>query len=1273
MTDPQALTIGHRIQEHLAASAVWMRITISAVLALLLLPAFAAAQITPCSYSPSSVSFPATGGTALIQISEGNGGSTTCVPGFASQNLPGGQATDCGPAGQVISCSAAANGSCSEIVDVWEAANGATITLTIAPGGTGCATSPPLPSASPINGLGPAGSPSNPQGCACDPVSTGNGNYFYTHTDLAVANYIPDLALAFQRSYNSQDVIGSAVGTKWTHNFNIWLGSATENGLPATVVKWGDGHNDIYFQQNGVYTPLAPATGTLTVAPSTGNFLLTRKDGAQFSFAPNGLLSSIQNRNGLAITLTRDANGNLLTVSDGQQQLSFAYGSNLLLSSVSDLTGRTVSYKYDSIGNLISETDPAGNVTQYAYDSLSNLLSVTLPNGKLQMQNTYVGNSQVASQTNADGYTTTFAYSGFPLQQTTITDPLGNVTIHNYGGATLASLTSLNSIVDPLGNTTSFTYDKNNDITSITDPKGNTGSYTYDSVGNILTRTDPLGNTYTYTYNSFGEPLTVEDPKRTTTSLSYDSSGNLLTVSDGLGNTTALTYDGSGHLTNVMDPRGNATSFIYGTCSFCVSTVTDATGQTTSFAYDALNRPISATDANKHTSSMSYDALSRITAFVNALGAQTVFAYDSLGHVTAVTDASAHATSYSYDPVGNVILVTDAMGHDTSFTYDQNNKLKSSINGNNHVTSYSYDAASRMIKVTSPKKENTSYVYNTNGTIASSTDGNGAKTRFSYDADNRLRKIAYSDGSSVAYTFDSDGNRLSMSDAHGTTSYAYDALDRIVSIAFPGGKNLQYAYDSVGNKASLQYPDGQTISYAYDPDNRLKQVMDSQSRVSSYAYDPAGNLADIAYPNGVNELFSYDPANRLTQIVDQSGNSPFRTLVYGLDVAGNRTTLSDNGLVTKFTYNAINELKSSTTSKAKMTWDYNGVGGRISQVTPSGTTNYTYDAAERMLTAGSSTFTYDKNGNRLTEVASSGTTAFSYDLSNRLVSVLSPAGTSSFGYDGDGNRITQTVPSGTYSYVNDPNGPLALVVNENGPDGAIDYDYGLGILESSGPTFNYFYNLDGLGSVTNLTDTSGRMQQALSYDAWGNSLSETGGVGTKNKFKFTGQALDPGTGLYFMRARYYEPAAGRFLSKDPIVGVTADPNTLHHYMYARNNPNRFVDPTGKFAWVPLLAACAASEVCTIAAASAATAGLDWLTCQESGMPPDPNNPFDLLVGIESKLIPENPYCHDFPEPPPPPCPVNPVPPATSPSSSAPGPTPAPLPAPVSPTMGSGPS
>jgi len=139
-----------------------------------------------------------------------------------------------------------------------------------------------------------------------------------------------------------------------------------------------------------------------------------------------------------------------------------------------------------------------------------------------------------------------------------------------------------------------------------------------------------------------------------------------------------------------------------------------------------------------------------------------------------------------------------------------------------------------------------------------------------------------------------------------------------------------------------------------------------------------------------------------------------------------------------------------------------------------------------------------------------------------------------------------------------------VVLQESGPDGDIAYTYGLGLISETSSNFDYFYHYDGLGSVVALSNTAGKLSAAYLYDTWGNSLlSVSDFVGTKNKFRFTGEALDAGTQLYYLRARYYDPSVGRFVSRDPTVGFPGYVSPqLNRYLYAGNDPIRNIDPEG---------------------------------------------------------------------------------------------------------------
>jgi RHS repeat-associated protein len=112
----------------------------------------------------------------------------------------------------------------------------------------------------------------------------------------------------------------------------------------------------------------------------------------------------------------------------------------------------------------------------------------------------------------------------------------------------------------------------------------------------------------------------------------------------------------------------------------------------------------------------------------------------------------------------------------------------------------------------------------------------------------------------------------------------------------------------------------------------------------------------------------------------------------------------------------------------------------------------------------------------------------------------------------------------------------------------------------SNPEKKVFYHNDYLGGVNVITDESGARVQLTEYDPWGKVSRSEGNVDPENRF--TGQKLDPESGLYYYGARYYDPDLGRFISPDSIVPAVGDPQSHNRYSYARNNPVKYTDPTG---------------------------------------------------------------------------------------------------------------
>jgi RHS repeat-associated protein len=97
--------------------------------------------------------------------------------------------------------------------------------------------------------------------------------------------------------------------------------------------------------------------------------------------------------------------------------------------------------------------------------------------------------------------------------------------------------------------------------------------------------------------------------------------------------------------------------------------------------------------------------------------------------------------------------------------------------------------------------------------------------------------------------------------------------------------------------------------------------------------------------------------------------------------------------------------------------------------------------------------------------------------------------------------------------------------------------------------------------VRQLTNAAGGVTDSYEYDAFGNALQTSGS--TPNNYLYRGEQYDPDLGLYYLRARYYNPTTGRFMSRDPYDGNQADPRSLHKYLYAGGDPVNFVDPLGR--------------------------------------------------------------------------------------------------------------
>jgi len=255
-----------------------------------------------------------------------------------------------------------------------------------------------------------------------------------------------------------------------------------------------------------------------------------------------------------------------------------------------------------------------------------------------------------------------------------------------------------------------------------------------------------------------------------------------------------------------------------------------------------------------------------------------------------------------------------------------------------------------------------------------------------------------------------------------------------------------------------------------------------------------------------------------------------------------------------YTYDNLNRITGVTyTDGTVQSYTYDAVGNRLTKVENSTQTTYAYDANDRLTSAGSTTYGYDANGNQ----TGAGGNTYTWDDENRLSGASNSSGSVSYTYRGDGLRASKTVGGVTTSYIWDLNAANPVILQ----DGTYSYVYGYQLISQTDNSGNQTYFLgDDLGSTKVLTDASGNVTAQAFYDVFGNVRSHSG-TGT-SEYLFAGQEYDSTLGYLYLRARYYDPTTGRFISKDPLVNGASGNQGYNRYAYVANDPTNAVDPSG---------------------------------------------------------------------------------------------------------------
>jgi RHS repeat-associated protein len=1031
------------------------------------------------------------------------------------------------------------------------------------------------------------------ESAAGEPINLTNGNVYIKQDDYVLPGLSGGITL--NRTWNSlwrstpHGSIPQArmFGDSWTSSYEdclLFIDSQTVDYFR------GDGNKarfrfDVSIAGTNVYVITAPIDRRLSLYFDIANNTWSLEFNGSFkNFDSLGRLISVQDRNRNFTTLTYSQNRLTQITDAASRQITFTYGdlqNPNQVTAVGDVVGTIAMYNYDTSGRLVQVTYADGAFNRFNYDANSFILSVTDTDSKVLESHTYDQYGRGLTSARAGGVESfSVSYSAGGVAH--LTDSMGRLT--DYGSSAIHERNVMNTISGSGCATCggrsdqTFFYDTDGNRTSSQDALLKTTTFQYDALGHITQRSITVNGTpvtwhFTY-YSNYDEISSITDPLGHVTTNTFDSNGNMLTTTaPPIGGrtpptTTSFTYDTKGQLLTVTDPLNHVTTFTY-TAAGLVHTITDAQNKVTQFEYDSRGNRTTIIDAIQQPTTFAYDLRNRLTSVTYPTTPQTstAYTYDSRGRRTSVTDANGKTTTFGYDDADRLITVTDAQtpAGVTHYEYDSESNLINVTDALGRITHYEYDAQGRVTSTTFPSLLIETYSYDAVGNMTGKTDRNQHNVSYSYDELGRRTRKQYPDQTQVNYSYDAASRLTQVTDPTGTYQFTYDPMGRLTqtstAYSFITGHTFTvgYAWDVAANLISMTDPQNGSTTYTYDTLNRLLTLKNPQRNQFSFTYDALGRRTQLARPNSVNTNYQYDPLSRVTSLLHQFTTNKGATTTldgaqYTYDAAGNRLARTDKrtNVVSNFTYDPLYEVTQVTQGASTVeSYSFDAVGNRLSSL---GVASYSYNASSELTGQGSTSYGYDSNGNLIT----AGSTTYSWDFENRLTQVMLPGGSQvNFKYDPMGRRIQKSSSSGTVNYVYDGANTLeevnasgALVTRYTQAPGV---DQILAIL-NSGAT-NY-YEADAQGTITSLSNSSGLLASTYTYDSFGKLTASSGTA--FNTYRYTGRESDSETGLYYDRARYYDPSVGRFISEDPILFEGG----MDFYAYVSNNSVNRIDPLG---------------------------------------------------------------------------------------------------------------
>ncbi|RNB88787.1 hypothetical protein EDM59_06685 [Brevibacillus nitrificans] len=960
------------------------------------------------------------------------------------------------------------------------------------------------------------------------------------------------------------------------------------------------------FLPRSVKTYIGTGADTDTIE---GKLALT-EDGKEYRYAPASYTSFLYEGKATKPLFTFSFAGRPSSMTDNADVYAFLLApTSANLSRVKarlPLYAEVTEYVYNSYGDVVSEKDPKGNVTTTKYLPAtstflrlpSEVKKTAAGNASHYHQETYTyQDNQLATEKIVDSYPDGVGVKVDQVDRTyTYNNKLVASVTETSTGADAKTVTQTISSYDDLG-----LYPEGISMSVETSPNVQTKlthTFVYDALGRLQARIYPDQSFVQYEFDTLGRPVSeqftnTELQNRTITYTYEDGSRKVTTnLPDGTKNFAYFTPFGEVEYKGQVGTDGTIRPLLYNTYSLDGNHVVSSEpyalkDRAITYVYNQDGTVWQKKDPKGTTVYLSANTMSDGTNYLPAMttltvepnGLQTTAYHDRHGQlekeVSRTSDGAQSRTQlYARNDFDQVVRQTekDQTGstRSWSYRYTNNGQLVYLLDPEQNTYQYEYDSLGNLATVTENKTLTTRnhynalswkmgeedvptgaleyYSYKVNGQPATFTDKAGNRHEYSYTAfydlaglttknkagtvTNKETKEYYPNTSLVKKETNSNGSNVNpTSPTYRETSYTYDPLQRMNSVTTFGRSYLLGYNDRDDLMDSLTYPDQSQVTYAYDTAERLQEVNSPLAGVVKYDYhtDSTGESYQIEYPNGQLVDRKMDSFGQVEHVTQSKNQVPVWTESNQYSF-GNVTGIQRNGTSYSYEYDKVDRLKKETAPDTTNQYSYDGRGNRSAL------------DGKKPLESGSVTYTFDER-NQL-----------------RGTSNAKTGDTSAYTYFGDGLRATK-VENGTETKYINLNGKVIEELDAAGNVVARNI-WGNELLFREDFTAGKggYYGYNSHGDVVSVTDGSGNNLNTYEYDTWGNVVSETKGMA--NPFKYSGEIYDEKTGLYYLRARYYDPSVGRFISEDTYKGQVDNPLSLNRYTYGHNNPLKFVDPSG---------------------------------------------------------------------------------------------------------------